>query len=494
MIRFFGNRNSKETMANRKKIDRSSRSVPKNIRQLNPDPMFLSSSSSDEDDPLFARRDRTITQDHSSRNRIVENDQQTGQDVSRREENPLSFKHFLKGEYQINYYKTGARPKMYSSSATSPNNVDKDAAVYSRNPTELPDFVQDHLVIEQCYLNHVIVQPTIPEFDNLPDFALNSVEQRQSRDRNDPKKSQPQLLPDIPFDLTGSIDKPTSNKDYSFSNATCSNNINIPVFNSVNNIVETSESASDSGEPEVSNNVVTRDCTPTTDSNVPKLLPDFLNDGPIHSRTNLSNDIGSNSQPNMVESTERRLLLENDRLRQELGSAHKKINEKSIRQVVLYYRIQMLEAELAFRKEVDYKETAHLEKAVEQVEDNLKRSTRRALSAENTVISLKDEIKTLTTELTLLRLQNRELKSTIDATNKNKCDASSGNVDRTVRRMASELRTAASTAEISLRQLMSGVENLRVLASTLENVDRIEDTTKDFIADSDENNAADPAI
>lgn len=35
----------------------------------------------------------------------------------------------------------------------------------------------------------------------------------------------------------------------------------------------------------------------------------------------------------------------------------------------------MLEAELASRKEVDYEETAHLEKAVEQVEDNLKRST-----------------------------------------------------------------------------------------------------------------------
>lgn len=41
---------------------------------------------------------------------------------------------------------------------------------------------------------------------------------------------------------------------------------------------------------------------------------------------------------------------------------------------------------------------------------------------------------------------------------------------------------------------MSGVENLRVLASTLENVDRIEDTTKDFLPDLDENNAAGPAL
>ncbi|KAI4480899.1 hypothetical protein M0804_009996 [Polistes exclamans] len=471
MIRLFGKGNSKETMASRKKVDKSSRSVSKNTRQLNSDTTFPFSSSSDEDDQLSVRRDKTITQDQPSRNRIVENDQQTGQDISRREENPFSFKHFLKGECQTNYYKTGARPKIYSSSTTSPNNVEKDTGVFSRNPTELPDFVQDHLVIEQCYLNHVFPPQGVPDVDNLPDFALNSVEQRQLRYRNDPKKLLPQLLPDIPFDLTGS--KAISHNDYFLSNATCSNSINIPVFNAVDNIIENSESASDSGEPEVSNNVVTRDCTPTTDSNVPKLLPDFLNDGPIHSRTNLSNDIGSNSQPNMVESTDRRLLLENDRLRQE---------------------IQMLEAELTFRKEVDFEETAHLEKAVEQVEDNLKRSTRRALSAENTVTSLKKEIKTLTSELSQLRLENKNLKSAITVNKKNECDESSDNIDRTVRRLAGELRTAASTAEISLRQLMSGVENLRVLASTLENVDRIEDTTKDFVADSDENNAAGPAI
>ncbi|KAL2716321.1 uncharacterized protein V1478_013997 [Vespula squamosa] len=467
MIRLFGKGNSKQTMANRKKIDRSSRSVSKNTRQLTTDTMF-SSSSSDEADQLSTRRDRIVTQDHLSRNRVVENDQQTGQDVSRREENPFSFKHFLRNESQPNYYKTGARPKIYSSSATSPNNLEKDNGVYSRNPTELPDFVQDHLVIEQCYLNHVSDQQSIPDVDNLPDFALNSVEQRQSRHRNDSKKSQTQLLPDIPFDLTGSIDKAIPHEDYFLSNATCSNNINLPIFDTVDNIIDTSESASDSGEPEISNNVVTRDCTPTNDSSVPKLLPDFLNDGPIHSRTNLSNDIGSNSQSNMVESTERRLLLEND-------------------------RIQMLEAELASRKEVDYEETAHLEKAVEQVEDNLKRSTRRALSAENTVTSLKKEIKALTTELSLLRLENKELRSAVVTTDKNE-GMPSENVDKTVRRLAGELRTAASTAEISLRQLMSGVENLRVLASTLENMDRIEDTTKDFLPNLDENNAADPAL
>lgn len=41
----------------------------------------------------------------------------------------------------------------------------------------------------------------------------------------------------------------------------------------------------------------------------------------------------------------------------------------------VYYRIQLLELELASKKEVDHEETIHLEKAMEQVEDNLKRST-----------------------------------------------------------------------------------------------------------------------
>ena len=41
---------------------------------------------------------------------------------------------------------------------------------------------------------------------------------------------------------------------------------------------------------------------------------------------------------------------------------------------------------------------------------------------------------------------------------------------------------------------MSGVGNLKVLASALENMDRIEDRTKDFLPDSDDDNATGPAL
>lgn len=39
------------------------------------------------------------------------------------------------------------------------------------------------------------------------------------------------------------------------------------------------------------------------------------------------------------------------------------------------YRIELLKSELSSKREVEHEEAIHLEKAMEQVEDNLKRST-----------------------------------------------------------------------------------------------------------------------
>lgn len=41
---------------------------------------------------------------------------------------------------------------------------------------------------------------------------------------------------------------------------------------------------------------------------------------------------------------------------------------------------------------------------------------------------------------------------------------------------------------------MSGVNNLKMMATTLENIDRIEDRTKDYLQDFEEENAAGPAL
>ncbi|XP_076763413.1 lethal (3) 04053 [Xylocopa sonorina] len=480
-------------MANRKKIYDSSRSVSKNARR-NVGEVIFSSSSSDEEVTTGCRSCRNTSKEYYAKNR-VETDPQAGQDPSKIDENPFSFKHFLKNGSQINYQNAGARPKVYSSQTPAPYSADKGPAVYSRNPTELPDFVQDHLVIEQYYLNHEPKQQTISDVDNLPDFALNSVEQRQTRLRNESKKNEPSALCDLSFDVPGNWDKVLPQRNQSAPSTSCSAHLNLPVFVSRSN-AGSNERPESSGfpldlpisvaEPYPGSDAAVRDCphSGTTETIIPKSLPDFLNDGPIHNRTTLSTEPGS--IPNNAESTERRLVLENERLRHELELAQKQLNEKS-------ERIQLLESELASRKEVEHEETVHLEKAMEQVEDNLKRSTRRAVSAESTVSSLKKEIKSLTTEITSLRLENKELKAGI--TMSSRSEYGSTNADQTVRRLASDLRSAASSAEVSLRQLMSGVDNLRVLASALENVDRIEDRTKDFLPDDfDEDNAAGPAL
>lgn len=460
--------------------------------------VMFSSSSSEEEVTTGCRSGQNTSEEYYARNR-VEADPQPGQDTippttTRVEENPFSFKHFLKNGSQLNYQNTGARPKVYPSPTPNPYNqsVEKSSAVYSRNPTELPDFVQDHLVIEQYYLNHKPKQ-AISDVDNLPDFTLNSVEQRKNRLRNESKKGEPSASCDLLFYSAGNVvEKVLPQRNLSVPNTSCSTHSNLPVF--VRSNVGSTERPESSGfpldlpisvpDPDPGSDVTVRDCSHsgTSETNVPKSLPDFLNDGPVHNRTTLSTEPGS--IPNSAESTERRLLLENERLRQELELAQKQINERS-------ERIQLLESELASKREVEHVETIHLEKAMEQVEDNLKRSTKRAVTAENTVVSLKKEIKSLTIENRLLRVENKELKAGVAAGSRSECGSS--NVDQTVRRLASDLRNAASSAEVSLRQLMSGVDNLRVLASALENVDRIEDRTKDFLQDF-EDNAVGPAL
>lgn len=133
----------------------------------------------------------------------------------RREDSLFSLKQFLKNDNQPNHQFAGARPKVYEphSSRTPEPNDSQDTSKYPRNPTELPDFVQDHLVIEQCYLGGDKAASSIAsvEVDNLPDFALNSVgKQRHMRYHGGDQwttKSAEGSSADRSFDLTDHLDK-----------------------------------------------------------------------------------------------------------------------------------------------------------------------------------------------------------------------------------------------------------------------------------------------
>ena len=114
----------------------------------------------------------------------------------------LSFKHFLQqNDNPQNYHHSGARPKVYTTHRANPEINSGTETIYPRNPTKLPDFVQDHLVIEQCYMNPEDASAAVPDMDNLPDFALNSVEKRSTK-KNDVEGSR-----DLSFDLTDYLNK-----------------------------------------------------------------------------------------------------------------------------------------------------------------------------------------------------------------------------------------------------------------------------------------------
>lgn len=97
-------------------------------------------------------------------------------EAPKREENPFSFKHFLNRD-NSNYQHQGARPKIYTPQPPVDLNLgnvteNHQPRITTEFSSALPDFVQDHLVIEQCYLgNDASPKDIAVDLDNLPDFT-----------------------------------------------------------------------------------------------------------------------------------------------------------------------------------------------------------------------------------------------------------------------------------------------------------------------------------
>lgn len=85
------------------------------------------------------------------------------------------------------------------------------------------------------------------------------------------------------------------------------------------------------------------------------------------------------------------------------------------------------------------------------------------------VIKLKEENKLLKSELCSIRSNNTEFRI-------RNCEPQpSSSEEGKNHRIAKELRAAANLAETSLRSLLGGIENLRMIASSMENVNKFED-------------------
>lgn len=82
-------------------------------------------------------------------------------DDSRREESSISFRRFLQNNGHNN---RSVHPDLFSCSRQDRSN--EGAAIDPENP-DLPDFVQDHIAVEQIYFNNTAPLASA----NLPDFA-----------------------------------------------------------------------------------------------------------------------------------------------------------------------------------------------------------------------------------------------------------------------------------------------------------------------------------
>ncbi|XP_041454456.1 uncharacterized protein LOC121407449 isoform X3 [Lytechinus variegatus] len=171
---------------------------------------------------------------------------------------------------------------------------------------------------------------------------------------------------------------------------------------------------------------------------------------------------GENFENGTSSSDLAKLKHENAKLRKELADSRKSSDKDS-------KKIENMEAEIKKLKLREAEDAKTLETMVQHVEANLKRTTERAVTAENTITKLKAEIKQLKSELgggssgKQKTEENKELKDI-----REKANAAS-----------LKLATAAKEAETNIKQLMSGVDVLKVLAETLACIDRISEDKSD---------------
>ncbi|XP_053669735.1 uncharacterized protein LOC128720114 [Anopheles nili] len=234
-------------------------------------------------------------------------------------------------------------------------------------------------------------------------------------------------------------------------------------------------------------------------------LPDFLSDGPIHSSGRLADVM--NDTPHASETAaaaaaaserreriqqqqreaqyQNRLSLENERLKRELDASRQKVSEQS-------RRIRELEHDLETMVTlVKPGGLLHREGANGSTQSNANiflQAKTRAADAEAEMHQLKRKMANMTMKMEGLRWENdflREQNSWIPAdvramgtgagtstsTNTRQTRSSWPRRDRSsafLRTQTVALQQAATTAETNIRQLLSGVENLRAVANQID--------------------------
>ncbi|KAG5675900.1 hypothetical protein PVAND_005759 [Polypedilum vanderplanki] len=332
------------------------------------------------------------------------------------------------------------------------------------NSSILPDFVQDHLLMESYYNNNDSPSANMSPLSG-DDFSLGNCDSLNHQNglkgpfelsySRSPNSSRRRTNVTIPLDLPTNVERQRTSAP-----------ANLPpdLMEPVEGVaVQREETYGPHNEPEITRDQAAIDKMQT--------LPDFLSDGPIHSSGRLA-DIATISVDEDNQSLIIRLQQENERLRMDVEESRRIIID--------------LEQQINHAKNLETQYNVTLAESMEQVEENLFASNQRAAEAQVQANKYKQQVKQLTLEIQNLRRENETLRE-------GGAVGGCSNSNISNRPIARELRLAAATAENNLRQLLTGVENLRMIAKSLENTDQYNSSNVDYLSDDTDDNEG-PAL
>ncbi|XP_063441825.1 endosome-associated-trafficking regulator 1-like [Mytilus trossulus] len=187
-------------------------------------------------------------------------------------------------------------------------------------------------------------------------------------------------------------------------------------------------------------------------------LPDFLSDGILKNDCDHSDNRISTLEVNGDYELElRRLREENSMLRTQLEEARREAVTES-------QRCHKMKKDMEDLQKKEAEENTALENMVQQIEANLTITTKRAVQAETTVSKLQSDVKGLQKQVTSLRSENDLLRSG---------DHGLAEIRERTKYSSEQLASAANTAEQSLKQLLQGVDQMKILAQVLSSIDKI---------------------
>lgn len=362
----------------------------------------------------------------------------------KRDENPFSFKKFLKSG--------GARPKSGDSIYNS-TNVRSGGLANLDLANDLPDFVQSHSsenvrVIPEVSLHAHSEErrrPRKPPSDiSFPDLTSNNENNKHNSDLN-------AISPSYNVQRNG-ISPPPS----------CSSLDNLPGSYTTNNQIISESSHNENFSERYNSNEIAQ----LQSAHMMGCLPDFLSDSALNLNDNrISPGIISSEElrnnPQLCENELLRVREENRQLRKQLEEARHFAEAES-------KRVSDVMNEMHLIRKKESEESAALENMVRKVEANLTKTQQRAETAEALVVKLKQEVKNSKGQM-----QSMMLGGAVNSNGPRVTDA----VREKTKYASEQIYGAVQLAENNLKDLLKGVDTLRLVAQVLESIDKIQNTS-----------------